>query len=251
MNHERRKEIEGFLKKGTWFGGLPPDIQEEILDRSVVRRYPKGAVLHTEGEHPPGLMAVLQGRIALLHTVSDDEQDLLHVAGPGVWMGEWALLAERGSLVSALAQTAAEVLVLPRAEFHRIAFAGLRSYQAFNRLALERYEIFLRFLTETRGLAPEERLRRRLADLADVRRLETGDEERAVTLPMTQADLASSLGLSRPNVNIRLRRLQAEGVVELKRGQIRVLDADRLRAAAPGGPGLGAVAHDAQARRGR
>jgi len=251
MNQEGRKDIEGFLKKGTWFGGLPPEIQDEILDRSVVRRHPKGAVLHTEGEHPRGLTAVLQGRIALLHTVSDDEQDLLHVAGPGVWMGEWALLAERGSLVTAVAQTAAEVLVLPRAEFRRIAFASLGSYQAFNRLALERFEIFLRFLTETRGLTPEERLRPRLAHLADVRRLETGDEERAVTLPMSQADLASMLGLSRPNVNIRLRRLQEEDLVELTRGQIRVFDADGLRVAVTGGPRLGAAADDARPRRGR
>jgi hypothetical protein len=55
VNHERRKEIEGFLKRGTWFSGLPPDIQDEILGRSVVRRHPKRAVLHTEGEHPSGL----------------------------------------------------------------------------------------------------------------------------------------------------------------------------------------------------
>jgi CRP-like cAMP-binding protein len=67
-----------------------------------------------------------------------------------------------------------------------------------------------------------------------VRRLETGVEEQAVTLPMSQAELASVLGLSRPNVNLRLRRLQAQGLVELRRGQIRVLDADRLRAAATG-----------------
>jgi len=231
MNHERRKEIESFLKRGSWFNGLPPDIQDEILARSVVRRYPKRSVLHTEGELPSGLMVVLEGRIALLHAVSDDDEELLHVAGPGVWLGEWALLSERGSLVSAVAQTTVEVFVLPRSDFHRIASASLLSYRALNLLALQRYEILLRSLIQTRGLSPEERLRSRLVHLADMRRLETGVEEQAVTLPMSQADLASVLGLSRPNVNIRLRRLQEEGLVELKRGHIRVVDAERLRAA--------------------
>jgi len=42
--------------------------------------------------------------------------------------------------------------------------------------------------------------------------------------------LAAIVGLSRPNLNARLRRLQQDGWIQLKRSRIGVLDADGLRA---------------------
>jgi len=251
MDERKRKAIGIFLSRGEWFGGLPGELQEEILRRSVLRRFARGHFIQREGEPALGLVAVLDGRVMSVAGVKEHQEDLLYVGGRGFWFGEQALLSGGKLLASVVALTAVEVLLLPRAEFERIVEAEPRHYRRFALLALQRSALFLRFLGGARRLSPEDRVRLRLANLAELRRLEVTVVGEAVTLELSQTQLASMLGLSRQNLNRRLRRLQAEGWVELKRGRIRVLDPEGLRATVTGGPRLDAVTDDARPRRGR
>lgn len=50
-------------------------------------------------------------------------------------------------------------------------------------------------------------------------------------IPIRQTDLADAVGLGRQNVNSSLAKLQEEGLVDLRRGGIRVLDVNGMRAA--------------------
>jgi CRP-like cAMP-binding protein len=49
-----------------------------------------------------------------------------------------------------------------------------------------------------------------------------------VVLPITQDDLASMAGTTRPTVNRVLKAAEADGLVALARGRIEVLDAPQL-----------------------
>ena len=51
-------------------------------------------------------------------------------------------------------------------------------------------------------------------------------------IPLTQEEIGSMAGTTRPTVNRALRAAQEAGVVDLARGRIRVLDVDGLRALA-------------------
>ena len=50
-------------------------------------------------------------------------------------------------------------------------------------------------------------------------------------IPIRQTDLADAVGLGRSHVNASLAKLQEQGLVDLRRGGIRVLDVKGLRAA--------------------
>jgi CRP-like cAMP-binding protein len=70
----------------------------------------------------------------------------------------------------------------------------------------------------------DKRVYRRLALLQEVA---TAAEEPWIRL--RQEDVATLAGTTRPTVNRLLRRLQEDGVIELRRGGLRVADPDRLR----------------------
>jgi CRP-like cAMP-binding protein len=76
-------------------------------------------------------------------------------------------------------------------------------------------------LVEALFVPVEARVARRLQDVAGHYATEESD---AVVVPLTQEDLATLAGTSRESVNRILGRLQSDGVLELSRGAIRLLD---------------------------
>jgi CRP-like cAMP-binding protein len=233
MGERSRAEIGAFLRQGTWFGGLEPELQELILRRSRVLTYGKGQLLQMEEGEAVGLFAVLDGRVLLMRYVNSDRPVLVHVAGPGWWFGEMSLFSP-APMATAVAQGPLTALVFPRASFLGVVAAEPRHYAAFAQLAFSRYRVLLRYYSEARGLSLDDRLRLRLADLAELRRLDVAIEGKAVTLEMSQAELAVLVGLSRQKLNSRLRDLQAQGWIEVGPRRIVVRDAEGLRAATLG-----------------
>ena len=67
----------------------------------------------------------------------------------------------------------------------------------------------------------DRRVHRRLAELAE---LYSDGRSGAVSVPLTQELLAELVGGTRPSVNQVLQRLAAQGMVELGRSRITVLD---------------------------
>jgi len=216
------------LAAGEWFGGLPTELQELIVRRSVVRTYGKGELIYIQDSMPKGLYASVEGRVRVVRTLPGGEERLLHVGEPPFWFGEFAVLTTTETLVSAIADTDVHLLVLPKVQFDLIAKDHPLLYKAITLLIAERYGALLRYLLAAHGSSPQERLRARLEEMMLL-------QERAsatagpVTLNISQADLAVMIGVSRQTLNELLRRLQREGLVETSFRRIRVLDPARLR----------------------
>ena len=74
------------------------------------------------------------------------------------------------------------------------------------------------------------RLARRLLDLCESQRSDTSGG--VVTVTITQAELATMLGVSRESVNKELRQLAKDGLLRPRRGAVEVLELPALRAIA-------------------
>jgi CRP-like cAMP-binding protein len=129
--------------------------------------------------------------------------------------------AERTATISAL--EAAETLELRRADFEQL----LVEHPAVQRFVLEamaeRLKDMTAQLSEALFVTVDKRVHRRLLFLHDLA-LVAGDD----WIVVRQEEVAMMAGTTRPTVNRVLRRAQAEGVIELGRGRIRVLDRNRL-----------------------
>lgn len=216
------------LREGAWFGKLDEDLQQQIVSRLVPRSVARGGVIHREHAPALGLFTLLLGRIGIFKTAQSGREDLIHVGEAGFWFGELGLLTGR-TVVSIRALTAARVLLLPIAAFEEIVAGEPRHYRPFAELALRRFALAFQYVAENHLLPAESLLRVRLAELADMRRLDVPFDG-PVVLRLSQDELAKVAGLSRQTANRLLRELQAEGLIELGPRAIRVLDPARLRA---------------------
>ena len=218
------------LGAGEWFGGLPIQLQESIVRRSVSRTYRKGEVIYRQDSVPKGLCAALKGRVRLVRTLPSGEERLFHVGDTGFWFGDYAVIGAGKTLVSAVADTEVHVLVLPKAQFDLIAQDQPLLYKAIALLIAERYGALLRYLLAAHGSSPEEHLRVRLEEVLLLQK-RTVPTVGPVTLNISQAELAVMIGVSRQTLNALLSDMRREGLVETGFRSIRILDPARLRSA--------------------
>jgi len=220
-----------FLRRGRWFASLPAALQALIVERSITRSYRKGARVIGEGAPPRGLFALLEGRVHIVRGIGDSDEVLIHVGEPGFWFGEHGTLSGQAAIASILTTTNVRALLLPMAEFQRIVTDEPRYYACFSTLLIERYATVFRYASEARAVAAEEWLWTRLKDLAAIRRNDA-QLRGAIEITVSQAELATMVGVSRQTLCMLLRRLEDRGVVEVSYKKIRVLPQPRETRAA-------------------
>jgi CRP-like cAMP-binding protein len=138
------------------------------------------------------------------------------------------VLLNEQTAVTVLAREDTSTLLLPVANFRELAQQHPRFLQACMRLACHRYALLIRYLAQAQWLSPEEYLRVRLADLAELR-AQDRPSMASGELDISQADLARIVGTSRQTVNALLQRIEAAGLIEVKFRKIRILDVKQLR----------------------
>jgi CRP-like cAMP-binding protein len=205
--------------------GLEEPVRREVLAVAAWRRFDRGVVLFHEGEAGGSLHVLMRGRVAVRVMTPDGDTATLNVIGPGAAFGELSLLgpaAQRTATVQAIEP--AQTLVLQRADFERLR----RSYPSIDRLLVEYLAAQVRRLSErlTEALCFEARIRvlRRLLELDSV--FERGP------VAVTQEEIATMAGTTRPTVNRVMQDLAEAGIVELARGRFTVADPAALARAA-------------------
>lgn len=223
-----RQHCQSVLLKSQWFSSLPDTLQGLILENSMLRLAEKDQVLIQEDTTPTGFFLLLEGQVAITRRVGSQIEFFYHLGGPGFCFGEYGLLTEEKTLVTATARTAVRTLILSVSKFRSIIETSPEYYECFSNLMAARSAMLIRLLAHSRGLSHEDFLRVRLADISDMIHAEREDND-IVELALSQYDLAQMIGASRQTVNALLHDLVKDNLVELSFRKIRILDPDRLR----------------------
>ncbi len=187
--------------------------------RATRRRFKRGEVIFHEGDPGVALHIIDKGHVAIRQSTPAGDVLTLVVLGPGDAFGEQALLAGGLRTASAVAVESADTQSLSHADFEELR-AG---HPTMNVLLVDILAAQVRrlsaLLLEALYVPAEDRVVRRLSEVAD-----SYSTEGPVELPLTQEDLATMAGTSRPTVNRVLAGLKESGAVELSRGKVAVLD---------------------------
>jgi CRP/FNR family transcriptional regulator, cyclic AMP receptor protein len=209
---------------------LSPSQRQLIIDECIVKRFARGAVIISQGDVGEEFWLIESGRVALRVTNPSGEAVTLSVLSPGQAFGEMALVGRRRRTATATALEPVVARAMSRESFDTLR----RDHPAVDRLLVDilasRVDRLSVQLSEALFMPVETRLARRLLTLCEVYRRGTHQVE----LPLTQEDIASVVGTSRPTVNQILNRLATEGTVELRRGVVRICDEPALRRIAAG-----------------
>jgi CRP-like cAMP-binding protein len=206
---------------------LSPEQQREVLEATVRRRYARDEIVFHEGDLGDSLCLVAKGRGAVQVSTPFGDVATLRVVAPGDAFGEQAL-------VGPTQRRTATVVALETLELRHLgrqAFDGLLTeHPTVGRLLVEALAMQVRrlneLLLEAYFVSADTRVLRRLVDLVAIYGDATTDGP--IEIPLRQDALATMAGTTRPTVNRLLRSLQSDGIVELARNRIAVVDAAAL-----------------------
>ena len=205
---------------------LPEAQVRELLSLARRRRFDRHEVVFHEGDPGDAVHLINRGRVGLRVTTPLGDTVTLRILGPGAVFGELALLdpAPRNATVVALERT--ETLALHRDHFDELR----RQHTEVDRILIDSLVAEVRRLSiqllEALYVPVPHRVELRLVDLVQ----QYGhDGAEPVDIPLTQEDIAELCGASRTTVNKVLRDLEADGVVTMSRGHVKIPDPQRLR----------------------
>lgn len=206
------------LRRVPLFAALDDQTLRDVARQ--MRRYSFRAGQHIMemGEQSPGLFIVVQGRVRLSTMATDGREQVLDMVNPGELFDLVPLFDNQPNQTIARAMSPVEVLLLPRSELLHL----LRAYPDLALAALHEMALQLRDLTTLVEDLAFRSVRARLARhlLAEAA---TGSAE------LTHQELAERAGTVREMVGRVLRRMAEEGMVELARGRVIVLDQHGLQ----------------------
>lgn len=222
--HERRR---GLLQKVPLFSGLAPAQLEALVDATTTRRLGAREELFHKGDEAAQVYVVASGRLKVVTASAEGDEVLLAILDEGEVVGELPLLTGGRRTANVVALEASELLALARRDFLR--FLRDRPEAAIELMVVlaERLVRITEFAEDALFLALPARLAKKLLHLAD-RYGEAGDGGTRIDLRLSQGELADLVGTTRESVNKQIRAWSEIGIVRMERGEITILDPQRL-----------------------
>ena len=216
-----------YIKDLPLLARLPDDDLKALAARGRVRRFNAGSTIFHEGDPGDAIYVVVDGRIRMSRLSGSGTEATLALIGPGDCTGELALFDGRPRSATATAMQATRTFIVSRDDFVN----WVKERPAASLALLETLSLRIRrtneIVTDLVFLDLPHRLAKHLLSLAASHA--EGPNARRPRLQVTQAELASMLGVSRESVNKQLNQFARDGWITLSRGAVIIDDAEALR----------------------
>jgi CRP/FNR family cyclic AMP-dependent transcriptional regulator len=188
------------------------------------RTFHKGDVVFRQGDPGDSLHLVRRGMFAIRASTPSGTDLIVDILVPGDVFGEFAVFSNQRRRTTAVTALAAGTTLAVQRNQLRAAI-GFRPELAEELIAtiIGKAESTTQRLVEMLHIPAELRVLRALLSMS-------AKEEVSSPVRLTQEELASFAATTRPTANRVLREEEERGTVELSRGQVTVLDRDRLAA---------------------
>lgn len=216
-------------QKISIFAGL--STEETVRIHGLIQRlfFKKGELLVLDGQTYDRLMIVHGGRLKAYRDTADGKQQILHLFGPGDFLGERSLFAETNSAYTVEALTDVAVCTIPSEAFQAL----LDEYPAISKRILETLSdrlIHLERTIESMGAKTiDKRVSAVLVDFAEKFGKRQGNRFE-LELPLNREGIANYIGLTRETVTRKMKRLERDGIIcAIGNKKIEILDWEALR----------------------
>ncbi|MCA9953583.1 MAG: Crp/Fnr family transcriptional regulator [Anaerolineales bacterium] len=209
------------LQTLTFFVGLAQNTVEELVKTAVWRTYGPGEIIFLEGEQASGLYFLQSGWVKVVKSSPTGREQVLRFMEPGDTFNEIVVFANLANPATAIALETAETWMLPRqALSHALRQNPDFAQHAIAKMA-ERVLHLVNLIADLSLRPVTGRLARLISD---------GAVDGVLSRPRwyTQSELAARLGTVPDVVQRALRQLEQDGLIQVERHQIRIVDAAAL-----------------------
>ncbi len=189
------------------FDGIGRADLENLAAVAMVRRYPKNAIILSEGDSADALYLILSGRVKVFVESEDGRRVILATQRAGEYFGEMSL-DEGVRSASVMALEACELSLLQRADFRDFLGGHPDAALAVINNLIRRTRSLTHRIRDLSLLDAYARLAKLLVSLATV---EGGRS--IVSEPLTQKEIGERIGVSREMVSRIFKDLKAGGYI--------------------------------------
>jgi CRP-like cAMP-binding protein len=199
------------------FEGLDATALETLARAAIRKEFAADQVVFLGGEPCAGLYLVQSGWLKSVKTSPTGREQVMRIVGPGEVFNEMGVLVGEANFVTVIALEPATVWVIQRITLMHL----MEEHPRLSRISMQnlakRMQHLIRLVEDLSLRTVESRLARLLLD-------EAATDVWSGRQWATQAELAARLGTVPDVLNRALRSLAEEGLVQIERRRIRVLD---------------------------
>lgn len=208
--------------------GLSPADLDSFAKAVRLLSFAGDEAVFLKGDRASDVMLVVSGRVRLCAVTAEGREVTFNVVHPGELFGETALVEGSERPAAAVALEAKDIMSLRREQFVEFLGKYPQAWFPLAQLLSTRLNFFSGLAEDMILLSPRLRLAKRLLYLCD-----QGGIAAAAGVPieirLSQQLLASMIGVSRQSINLLLRRWKGDGLIDVQRNSVTVLDLQRLR----------------------
>jgi CRP/FNR family cyclic AMP-dependent transcriptional regulator len=187
-----------------------------LAEHGVVRKFPKGAVIITEGDPSDSIYVILSGRVKVYLSDGDNREVVLNTCGPGTYLGELAFDdAPRSASVMTLEPCTFSVLT--GRQFRDFVVASPDAAIHLIHDLIRRVRALSENVRNLALLDVYGRVAHLLIELAEEK-----DGRLVIDQPYTQQELAKRIGCSREMISRIFKDLVAGGYIKLEAKRISI-----------------------------
>lgn len=221
MAHIRISSAEAarIVRRRGWLSEQPPEFQDEVCRRAVLKSYRPGEYLYRIGDPAGGIYGLVEGNVVVAAAPWDATSRLVYWGLSGHWIGEGGFITREPRRVEVQARLDTVMMHLPLEEMDRMAFADPGVMRNFIRILINTMVAMTRIINDLQLLDPA----RRIAATIDRANVRDGEE-----VPLTQSELGEMARASRRQVSIAMKQFSELGLATTSYGRIVIRDAAGL-----------------------
>ena len=221
-------EAHAIVSREGWLGYVPPPFRKIVLDLCKFQAVEAGATIYSVGESAGRHDGLVRGNLALSIAPGERGPYVAHFIRPGTWFGEVAALLEQPRRVGLAATRDSKVLHLPQNAIREILTAEPGVWRFFFLATVAHYDVAIGAADD---LMIRDHVKRSIAVLLRLGgcRLRTPPGAEPIEVDVSQEDFVAMTNLSRNTAGTVLRRLEADGHIEVSYRRMRIVAPDTLR----------------------
>ncbi|HLG18134.1 MAG TPA: Crp/Fnr family transcriptional regulator [Blastocatellia bacterium] len=213
-----------YLSAMRIFRDLSPNDMKMIVDSTVMTTATKGKMIYMPGETGEVLFLLKKGSVRLYRLSSEGRKLIVQTVGPMTFFGEMAVVGQNMQDLFAEAAEECLICVMSRPDVERLILSkpqvGLRILEEIGQRMHE--------VQERLGDTAFKGIPARVASLL----LRLSNEGAQPIKGITHQDLADTIGVYRETVTNALDSLQDQRIIQVKRKEVVILDAQKLQGVA-------------------
>ncbi len=222
VNGAIMEEKRVYLSDTELFRDLSARDLSELELVTTLTTVPRGRVFYRPEDPGERLFLLRQGRVQRYRISPEGKKLVIATLGPGALFGEMALLGQQMHNAFAEAMEDCAIMVMSRADLERLMLNDPTIGRRILTLTQKR-------LTDAEARLEDMAFKGIPARLASLLLRLSADQDSDSITGLTHQDLAETIGTYRETATQVLNDLKADGLIEIGRKRITILDADRLR----------------------